>query len=562
MASRVRSLAALAALWLGLVAWAPARACSMAGEYVRPSNFELVQISDAIVVATAREARPGEYGGSVVFDVGERVKGEAPATVELPGDFGSPGPSDLADIAYSHPEGHAGPCNRMTYRKGARYLLFLEKNEDGSLRGTGHAFSRINEDYAGEDSTWMRAVRRYVAVQAKAPPMEQIPLLERMLESRRGLADQPLRPAELADIQDHLASLSPYKPTAYLLAAYSALEQGRVPPHGVRGRDADREQSGAETAARLLLGEPADEEERTLEDRKRRVLTALVNGDHPDARPLFDRLAAQTPEDPAKVGLVLRFLGKNGAYDRAFHWIETRLMNRLPQLEPRVAQRLIGDVASMQGGEGEGEEPWRGNAHAAAVWPELALSLYWYQVRTFGADRAIHFGDVFEMLPHGDYRARPLLTLALARDYKAGIAEWAVSELRDESKRRRWEGLPDEAREAATDPARLPLQILLSAWEAEHAAVLEEVFCQSETRRQLLIDAFGEAADGLYADLIAKIAASDISQDARALLPNAYVRWAARNDRTIDGDEAGLLADLLREKRPAGAGIACVGKSN
>lgn len=548
----------LLAATISMIAAVQARACSMMAEYVRPSNFELVQLSDAIVVATAVEGRPDDFMGRTLFEVTERVKGDSPGRVELAGALGSPAPSNLAEIAYSHPEGHMGPCNRMTFRKGGRYLLFLQRDSDGKLRQTGHAFSRINEDYAGEDNVWMRTVRRYVRLQASAAPMEQIPILEGMLRTRRGPAGEALDAVEVADIRDHLSSLSPYKPTPYLLAAYAALERGKAPAHGVRSRNADAEQSEAEELTRTLFGDRSARGKNGPEARLR-VLTALVNGDHPQARPLFDRLAAQASEDPATMGLALRFLAKHGDYGRAFHWIETRLMGLLPRLPARSAQQLIGDVAKVQSGEDaeEGKERWRSDPGAAARWPELALSLYWYQVQAFGPDDAIGFGDAIRALPHDDYRARPLLTLALAADYESGIDEWALLELGDEKKREAWEKLPEKARQAGEDPAALPLQILLSAWQKRHEPVLEHAFCQSEARRLLLIRAIGESGGFLYADLIKKIAASALTQKERALLQDAVARWAERNDDMLQSSvHSGLQTDL-RRGRSRGTPIEC-----
>ena len=235
--------------------------------------------------------------------------------------------------------------------------------------------------------------------------------------------DERLAAVEIADIRDHLSSLSPHKPTAYLLAAYDALERGRSPEHGVRPRSADRERSDADALARFVFDRPA-EDGNGQEAQRRQILTALVNGRHPGAMPLFDRLAADTPEDPVTMGLVLRYFAGNGAYGRAFQWIETRLMDMLPRLEPQAARRLVGDVAQLQSEGGDGKEPWRGDPRAAALWPELALSLYWYPVRTFGDDYSITFNSAVRTLPHDDYRARPLLTLALAKGYEKGIAEW------------------------------------------------------------------------------------------------------------------------------------------
>ncbi|HYJ83216.1 MAG TPA: hypothetical protein VEW26_10290, partial [Allosphingosinicella sp.] len=439
-----RMLAGPAAALLFLAAaWAPASACEISPDYVRPSSFELVQISDSIVVATAREERKGDYDSPVVaFDVGEKVKGEAPPEVKVVGRLEPPAPDEHSGTSGPSVISVGGWCEPPPYRKGGRYLLFLQKGRDGQLRRNNHTLSPISEEYAGEDAAWMRRVRRYVRLQATAAPMDQIAILDRLADSRRGLAGEPLTAEEVRDIRDHLRSLSPFKPTAYLLAAYAALEQGRMPAHGVRRRGRD------------------------LAEMRRRVLSHLAKGDHPAAMPLFERLAAERPEDPDRIGLALRFFAKNGAYGRAFQWVETRLMKRLPQLAPAAARRLIGHVEQMQRGE-EGEEPWRGDARAAALWPELALSLYWYQVRRFGPGDAVGFDDALRTLPHDDYRARPLLTLALAADYDQDITEWAMTELGDEAKRKAWEDLPDETRRKRADPAALPIRVLLSSWSQD-----------------------------------------------------------------------------------------------
>jgi hypothetical protein len=555
----LRILQVAAALCLATMPWAQAQGCSPVEDYVRPSNFELVQISDAIVVATARTKRRDrkDDGSFITFDVGEKVKGEAPSRVELEGYLGRPRPSDQTDIASPHPEAYEGPCNRTTFRKGGRYLLFLTKGEGGRLRQTDHLFSRINEDYAGEDTVWMQTVRRYLRIQATAAPMEQISILERLAESGRGLAGERLKPAEIRDIRGHLSSLSPYKPTAYLLAAYADLEGGRMPSHGVRSRAADREQSDADAIASFVMGEPpgrADPDD--LASMRRRLLTALVDGRHPEAMPIFDKLAVETPEDPDRIGLALRFFAKNGAYPRAFRWIETRLMDRLAQLDPPEAGRLIVHVATIQSTYEEGKEPWRSDARAAALWPELALSLYWYQVRVLRADNPYWIRSAIRTLPHHDYRARPLLTLALAASHEKGIAEWAVSELGDEAKRKAWEALSESSSGTGADPAALPLQILLGSWEAKHEALVEQVFCQSEPRRLLLLREIGEWGRGNHQSLIEKIAASALSTEERAVFQTAMQRWQERMRRP--GVPFGpSVAELLAGGPSKGKPIVC-----
>jgi len=549
----IRKVLLLAVLALAPAAWEPASACSLVEEYVRPTDFELVQIADAVVVATARGAgRSDGAVGTVRFEVGERLKGGTAADVEVYGDEPPSRQPGVILVGY-RPEGHQGVCDMRTFRTGHRYLLFLERMPDGHMRAE-HAFSRADEDYSGRRDPWVAMIRRYAALQAKAPAMEQIAILQRMLKTGRDSSGARLSREGATGITEHLASLSPYKPTPYLLAAYAAL--GGADPRAPAGPSPA---PGPEAAALQLLAQERSYGHDALGEARRRILVALVNGDHPDARPLFERLAAATPPDPSTAGLVVRYFARNGAYGRAFAWIETRLMATLPLLDAWAAKRLIGDVAKAQEGGDEGSERWRGDPHAAAAWPELALALYWYQVRRFGADDAIVFADAIRALPYAGPRARPPLTLALAHDYADGVAEWAVAELRDGAKRRAWEALPAKEREGEEDPALLPLRVLLAGWTADNAKVVRELFCQSEARRLLLIDTLGEEAGTLYGAMLADMAASDLSAEARDLLAHATLKYAARERRMIDaGDvEKELLPRIVARERVPGVAMTC-----
>src|SRR4051812_47894657 len=117
--SAVSHLICLGVLAVGFLAAAPVAACSVTSDYVRPSNFELVQIADVILVASAvSEGKVGDEP-SVAFAVESAVKGEAPSRLVLPGaDLGQPRPSNLADLSGPNPEAMAGTCNRVTFRKG------------------------------------------------------------------------------------------------------------------------------------------------------------------------------------------------------------------------------------------------------------------------------------------------------------------------------------------------------------------------------------------------------------------------------------------------------------
>ena len=506
-----------------------ARACSVVETYIRPSNFELVQIADAIVVARAEhEVRDDSGEGSVSFQVETSVKGEAPARVILPfASIGKPVPRDLSDLSGSNPEGHMGPCNRTTFARGARYLLFLERGEDGGWQQLSFPFSRVNEDFAGEDNAWMRAVRRYLRLQQSRPSMEQLAALTQMAETGLDDEDRPLADAERADIADHLRSISPWKPTAHLLDLYARLERGdAVTP---RPDEANGEAGNLDEVASLLLGEPRTVSPQGPQRARRMILAALAEGDHPDAMPLFEALSARADLDVDQRGFMLRYLARNGQYSRAYQWIEHRLLPELARLSPRDAERLLAHVGDVQTGDhySDGKERWRQDPHAVAKWPEHAFALYRYAAATVGKDRIGGWLSApLSDIPVSDYRARPELTIALAGAFDEGAERWATEELSHPQ-------VPRDPDTAALVPEQhrdtLPLRVLAAAWSSERITALKRAFCDGGERRYLTLRALGQEGDELYESLLAEMAGTpSLSEEEQGWLLRAAIGFQAR----------------------------------
>jgi hypothetical protein len=546
-----RALFAPIAMLTALFAAVPARACSVGADYIRPSNFELVQIADAIVVVSA-EAAAGE--DRVRFRVEQTVKGAPPAQLTLGSAvIGTPPPSDLTNLATSNPEGYQGPCNRMSFVSGARYLLFLAHGANGTWRQVAFPFSRINEDYRGEGTIWMRTVRRYAALQQRLAPMAQLDALAGMQASGRTPDGQVLAPSERTDIADHLSSISQWKPTAWLLRVYERSERGE--PVAMRPDSANQEVGPVNDLTALALGEPSSEPGPQGHERvSLAVLAALAAGHHPDAMPLFERLAAAPDTGPAVRGQVLLYFGRNGRFDAAYAWIERALMPQLLRVEQGDAMRLLRDVAStMEGDHSEEVEAlwptdpgalerdarWRRDPHALATWPELALALYWYQVRTFGADHAINFPGAIGAIPLTDFRARPQLTLALAANYDQRVIDWATAELARPPVPRAGER-EVYGRERLNDPAILPLRVLVMDGSVRNTAALIRIFCEGGPRRRLAILALGQWGDSLSGELLGRMAAFPrLDEYDRHELRVAAIEVAARE--IDEGGEAGLL---------------------
>lgn len=518
--------------------FAPAAiACSPGPGYVRPSNFELVQLADVIVVATAQARTLGRDGEGVSFKVTRTLKGEAPTGFEMPHlILGNARRSDPSHIAEPNEEAYMGPCIRMTFAQGRSYVMFLERGKDGDLSQLGYPFTRVNEDYAGPNALWTRTIQTYLDLQRRFDAMEQLTQLESVMKSK---AAERARESKLlaADILDHLRSRSPYKPTRYLINAYETLERGEQLAYPIRPPSHDRERSLAQALTDELFGTAAPTE-LDREAEMRFVLNSLVEGEHPDALPLFERLIAQRDLPPSTLGLALKFIATSDV-QRAFELVRTRALAALPLLPPGQVEQLLADIGEAMNGpySEDGKERWRSYSSVRDQWPEMAFALYRHQQRL--SIEGYGFEAEIDSLPLADYRTRPEVTLARAEQFDGDVEAWAIKELIDEAKRREFEAKQadddDDEEERDADPAWLPLQALVLAHGDERNATLKHVFCQSKARRLLLFSALAKCADEVLDDgLIRSMAASpgldEEEHDAlRKAVASIYARDVARN---------------------------------
>lgn len=539
----------VAGLALSLTASA-ALACSVTSEFVLKTNYEMAETADAIVVAVAEREIPGtdEEPGSVVFRIESALKGEPPAEVTMGwARFGEIEPSDPDSISGAHPQAFHGGCSRDTYERGRKYVLFLELGDGEGYEPMGwyarkFVFGRDSEDYAGPDSLWARTLRTYVAIQRNPDRMAALSDLASRLPALEGAGASPADRALADDIRDHLGSLSPDKPTAYLIAAYGTLERGETPPIPIRGPEANREGGAADAIADFVMGvrPPHFDEERQKES----ILMALVIGDHPDAAGLFERLTAG-PADPEVLGYAIRHMAKNGQFRRAFERIETDGMRRMGGLPDEAAMQLAGSFGlAMQGADredyryGESEGAWRADPYVADRWPELALGLYWDAVRRSGEGHG--FTEEIGTLRPGDYRARPEVTLALASGYDEAVEVWAMEEADRLIPTANWlEG---------DDLAWLPLQVLVTAFGDDRDAALVRAFCRKESGRIMVVQSLGLFGDELDSDLLMRMLvtpgqdeeAIDMVRKALAAIHGRHVRNLVSGSSEYDAIKGSL----------------------
>lgn len=484
----------VAAVWGVAVA---AQACSVTGDFVRSSTYEMVEQADAVAVVTAIDQLPPEgedaHASRVRFRIDFALKGTPPA--EFVSDWahiGEPVPSNPADISSANPEGFMGPCVRMTFAKGGQYVVFLEVSDDPDRPGwqmARHIFWRDAEDYNGPDSLWVEVLKFYIDLQAAYPGrMEalealaaQLPRLERPEASLR-------ERALAADVRDHLSSLSPWKPTAYLIEAFEALERGDVPRFGIRGLEANREGGEADALTDAFFG--IERSDFDVEAQKAYVLQSLVNGEHPEAGPLFERILATDPT-PAETGTAIRWFAANGQVSRAFDLAE-EASGRLRSLTKAEAAVLIGDmVAAMHSEYDRRAGGWNVRPEVADRWPAFALSLH-ATARDMGIlDRVPEalLAEAIHARSAGDWRAEPDASISLAGSFNEDAEAWAIAELA--------RVLPAADPDDKADPAWLPAKMLAVGYGDERNAALIEGYCSGPAGRAVVMAALAEMADPL-----------------------------------------------------------------
>ncbi len=370
----------------------PAFACSSSDDYVAPSNFELVEMADAIGIYVAEGVPAGAPEPAL-------AEGEVPlrlaTTFRLERALAGSPPTQLSPLAFLYeprprePEGdddtpfryhdYGGGCSSFNFERGSRYLLILSRGADSGWdtvpRGGGRAKMRYQEG-----SSWARTVDRYIGVRALEPRARHAALVA-ILDSGRDAGGAPVSPLELTDIDNHLRTPSQWKPTAWLVERYERV---------VRGDPVD-----------ILLSGPIHW--RLGDDARAILLISLAEGHHPGALPLFDQLLSRSELPVFERGLVLLALARHGQYGRAFRWMEERLLDTLAALSDQDARLLLHHVAFIQRGDwyDDSAPRWRTDARVAAAWPGLAARLEAYQ-RTRMGDGDIVLFDVDDAAPVND----------------------------------------------------------------------------------------------------------------------------------------------------------------
>lgn len=199
---------------LALFAAPPAAACSPAPGARVPTNMELVEQADLILVGTVTGGTSDRNAGNWTITVrpvaalkGDLPQGELTLDAMIAPDPQSALLSNPFDLALAHPQAMAGACNRYAFALGTRVLFFLQRNGDGLAPAEG-LFSRWAEDVLTDDAPWLAATKFYVAI-GSMPEGERAAALTVRRDELRADSMNPVAQLLADDIDRQLAGPNP-----------------------------------------------------------------------------------------------------------------------------------------------------------------------------------------------------------------------------------------------------------------------------------------------------------------------------------------------------------------
>lgn len=481
-----------------------ANACSVSSDYYKLSNFELIESSDAIVVAKVigrqKEDSEDRIPSAPVFQITHHIKNKSVAEIGPSrmyvsmGPIGKTKPSVPDNISDPHPDSFSGACNRSVVTKGRSYILFLNEH-GGKFYVGGNAFSRIAEDYYGPDSDWMKAINFYLEIQNNYRRYNQLEFLKVQYDKYKLEPKGSFEYKLSLDIADHLMSRSPYKPTQYLLETYEALENEKKLPFAIRPPDQNPEYAnnpemkGLES---LIMGEVKNNDEGTellRENQKNQTLKALALGDHPGSVSLFKRLIEEGDAPVLTYAYYFQILGKAEKYSELIAAADPLAYKFVASEDISDAAKLVSALQSEMRDYGDDIPKWKRNVETIDWWPKFELGLVKILNQRSNDGWRLN-KDIFDDVRPKDYRSDPELTLLLAESYDKPVKAWAKKEV--------WRLIESDTI-AFDKEFNLPIGVLLRTHRPDDMSDIEAIFCNKSKGRGAILKSFGLHSN-VYAD--------------------------------------------------------------
>lgn len=492
-----------------------AYACSVSRDYIFPTNFEQVQLADAIVIARLHTLTSGDTS----FELIEVLKGpKAPeAPYEITPRLSDKFPSHPYSLQTENSSDGGGSCSRGAYAEGKLHLLFYSKRpETGGYVQSVTIYGRDSEDIASMDAFWLKVVRKYLDIQAHHSPMEQLDQLRRL---RQELLEGPISPAHISwviDIENHLVSPTPYKPMAFLLQMHKSLhDQGAWPDDAPyrdigHGRRFDTAEQIQQVAKAMMLSKQKIAPEQLL---------TMINSE----------------TNAAVLGRLLAILARQASEADVLKVYDIVVERMVLGTDSDLRTLSDGLVAAINGklelGEGL-SAGWR--TRLLALFSRLYEEGFWLRLPRAGAAAMAADWNPNEA-PAG-----PMAYLLAIHDYTPIVA-WADRVLRDE--------------QASNDDLATAMRVKFLNHSNGPKNIWQQFFCGTEQRRTAFIQAMDivHAGSGKNNWFERIAASSELTETDWTSLKTALQRRAkrdaqaaARNGRTSYG--LGRAADVLKKR--------------
>ena len=168
-------------LWIVVLSLAcptAALACSLNDEYRPPTNIELIERADLVVLGKVDARGPAEaaHGNELNLTPIRTLKGDAPEKLALYGVVrdrqGKLIPPEPTDLDRVHSSSAWGACDRQAYAPGTLVIAAFTRRAKGYIQMI-YPFARNVEDVEGPDGLWVRAAALYAQIISKSPPSER-----------------------------------------------------------------------------------------------------------------------------------------------------------------------------------------------------------------------------------------------------------------------------------------------------------------------------------------------------------------------------------------------------
>ena len=367
-------------------------------------------------------------------------------------------------------------------------------------------------------------LRFYIALQSKhSVAVQQELLVERYYSLLNHIDDNPAAKLTATDIAYHLLSRSQLKSTDYLIDTYEALERGEKAPFAI---DLPQGLSAEPKLKRLANGGIGlKDKDRSVYLQKQRILLSLVLGQHPAAMPFFKSLIDENTATPEELGFVIRYFAKHDEYVEALEITKQRGLGIVSGGTYEHATSLVNSLRALHFNPANRKTPrWSKDASLAAWWPEHEFVVVTLYNLRFGADLKVS-KHALEALRPKHYQDNPAVAHELLSNDDKDVKRWASTELKR---------LLSKDVDVNSPAYSLPMKLILLSTGIRNYEYIDNMFCQSNNTRHLLLKYIGTVPAFMSADILERLATYEKLTDIErtALVKAAIIHYGKVLERS------------------------------